>query len=228
MKAGKVKGDDITRWKYQRYIKDYLRCIQSVDDEVGRVLRWLDAQGLAENTIVVYSSDQGFYLGEHGWFDKRWMYEESLKTPLLVRWPGVVEAGSESEAMVSNIDFPETFLDIAGVDIPADMQGRSLLPILRGTTPKDWRTAFYYHYYEGPPMRAAHNVARHYGVRTQRYKLVHYYIDQEWELFDLEKDPYEMHSVYGVEEYAETQADLERQLADLRRDLRVPEKDPDL
>ena len=228
MKAQDLQGRELVRWKYQRYIKDYLRCIQSVDDQVGRVLRWLDAQGLADNTLVIYSSDQGFYLGEHGWFDKRWMYEESLKTPLLARWPGIVEPGSESDAIVSNLDFPETFLEVAGVDVPSDMQGRSLLPIFKGTTPRDWRTNFYYHYYEGLPTGGAHAVARHYGVATGRYKLIHYYIDKEWELFDLETDPYEMRSVYGHEDYAAVQADLERQLADLRRELKVPETDPDL
>ncbi len=228
MKKMDLHGRDLVRWKYQRYMKDYLRCVQAVDDEVGRVLRWLDAQGLADNTIVVYSSDQGFYLGEHGWFDKRWMYEESLKTPLLVRWPGVVKPGAESDAMVSNLDYPETFLDIAGVKAPADMQGRSLVPILKGTTPNDWRTNFYYHYYEGPPLQAAHNVARHDGVRTKRYKLIHYYIDEEWELFDLEKDPQEMHSVYGDPAYSGVEADLKRQLTELRQKYKVPDKDPDL
>ena len=228
LRAANLEGRDLVRWKYQRYIKDYLRSVQSVDDNIGRVLRWLDAEGLAENTVVIYSSDQGFYLGEHGWFDKRWMYEESLKTPLLVRWPGVVEAGTENADLVSNLDFAETFLDIAGAEIPADMQGRSLGPVLKGETPRDWRTNFYYHYYEGPPIEAPHNVARHYGVRTARYKLIHYYIDDEWELFDLERDPFEMHSVYGDPGYAEAEADLERQLAELRKQLKVPETDPDL
>lgn len=227
-KAADLQGRELVRWKYQRYIKDYLRVIAGVDENVGRMLRWLDANGLAENTVVIYSSDQGFYLGEHGWFDKRWMYEESLRTPLLARWPGVIAKGSESDELVSNIDFPETFLEIAGADIPSDMQGASLVPIFKGRTPKDWRTGFYYHYYEGPPMRAAHNVARHYGVRTKRYKLIRYYMDDEWELFDLEKDPMEMQSVYGAEGYKDIQAELERQLAELRRELQVPEKDPDL
>ncbi|MCB9384446.1 MAG: sulfatase [Bryobacterales bacterium] len=227
-KAANLQGRELVRWKYQRYIKDYLRSIQSVDDSVGRVLRWLDVTGLAENTVVIYSSDQGFYLGEHGWFDKRWMYEESLRTPLLARWPGVIEPGRENKDLVSNVDFAETFLDIAGVEAPKDMQGRSLVPIFRGNTPTDWRTSFYYHYYEGPPMQAAHNVARHYGVRTGRYKLIHYYIDGEWELFDLERDPHEMHSFYGDPKYAKVQADLKLELERLRKDLAVPEKDPDL
>ena len=227
-RAADPQGRELVRWKYQRYIKDYLRCIASVDENVGRVLRWLDATGLADNTIVIYSSDQGFYLGEHGWFDKRWMYEESLRTPLLARWPGVIEKGSRNAELVSNVDFPETFLEIAGAPIPDDMQGRSLVPLFRGHTPSDWRTSFYYHYYEGPPAQAAHNVARHYGVRTQRYKLIRYYMDDEWELFDLEADPMEMKSVYGDPAYAAIQADLKRELTQLRQDLKVPEKDPDL
>ena len=228
MKAANLQGRDLIRWKYQRYMKDYLRSIAAVDENVGRLLRHLDASGLAENTVVIYSSDQGFYLGEHGWFDKRWIYEESLRTPLLARWPGVIEPGSVNEDLVSNLDFAETFLDIAGVDVPADMQGRSLVPIFKGATPEDWRTSFYYQYFEGPPQRAAHNVARHYGVRTDRYVLAHYYIDDEWEMFDLEKDPYQMQSVYGDPEYAQIQAHLESEIKRLRAELKVPDKDPDL
>ena len=227
-KAANLQGRELVRWKYQRYIKDYLRSVQSVDDNVGRVLRWLDAQGLAENTVVIYNSDQGFYLGEHGWFDKRWMYEESLRTPLLARWPGVIQAGSENRDLVSNVDLTETFLELAGVGVPDDMQGRSLVPLFKGMTPSDWRTSFYYRYYEGPPMQAPHNVARHEGVRTDRYKLIHYYMDNEWELFDLEKDPREMHSFYGDPAYAEILAHLKLELERLRKELGVPEKDPDL
>jgi arylsulfatase A-like enzyme len=227
-KTANLQGRELVRWKYQRYIKDYLRSVQSVDDNVGRVLRWLDAQGLAENTVVIYNSDQGFYLGEHGWFDKRWMYEESLRTPLLARWPGVIEAGSENRDLVSNVDLTETFLELAGVDVPGDMQGRSLVPLFKGMTPSDWRTSFYYRYYEGPPMQAPHNVARHEGVRTDRYKLIHYYMDNEWELFDLEKDPREMHSFYGDPSYADIQAHLKLELERLRKELEVPETDPDL
>jgi len=221
-----LKGRDLVRWKYQRYIKDYLRTIASVDENVGRVLRWLDATGLAENTIVIYSSDQGFYLGEHGWFDKRWMYEQSLRTPLLISWPGVVRPGSESNALVSNLDFPETFLEAAGVAVPDDMQGRSLLPILKteGSAPHDWRTSFYYQYYEFP---GAHSVARHYGVRTARHKLVRYYETDEWELFDLNADPREMRSVYEDASYAKVRDELRTELARLRLELKVPEQDPD-
>ncbi|GIW78249.1 MAG: hypothetical protein KatS3mg105_0056 [Gemmatales bacterium] len=219
----KLTGDDLVRWKYQRYIKDYLRCIDAVDDNVGRVLKYLDDSGLAKNTVVMYSSDQGFYLGEHGWFDKRWMYEESLRTPFIVRWPNVVKAGSRNSAIVSNVDFAETFLDIAGVDIPDEMQGRSLVPLLKGTTPKDWRKSFYYHYYEYP---GAHSVRKHYGVRTDRYKLIYFYNLDEWELFDLQEDPNELNSVYGQPKYKKIEAQLKAELARLRKELKLPKEDP--
>ncbi|QDV33549.1 sulfatase family protein [Tautonia plasticadhaerens] len=215
-----LSGDELVRWKYQRYLKDYLRCIDSVDEGVGRILDYLDEAGLAENTIVVYSSDQGFYLGEHGWFDKRWMYEESLRTPLLVRWPGVVSPGSECSRLVSNLDFAETFLHAAGVDIPDGMQGRSLVPLLKGEEPEGWRESFYYHYYEYP---GAHSVHRHYGVRTDRYKLIHYYSLDEWELFDLARDPSELRSCFDDPQYASVRSELEAELARLREDLDVPE-----
>jgi arylsulfatase A-like enzyme len=215
-----LQGDDLVRWKYQRYIKDYLRCVASVDDNVGRMLDYLKESGLDKNTIVVYSSDQGWYLGEHGWFDKRWMYEESLSTPLMVRWPGVTKPGTVNHDMVSNVDFAETFLEAAGVTIPDDMQGRSLVPVLKGETPDDWRKSFYYHYYEYPGW---HMVQRHYGVRTDRYKLIHFYQIGEWEMYDLEKDPHEMHSVYGDPAYADIQAELHAELKRLREELKVGE-----
>lgn len=219
------QGDDLTRWRYQRYMHDYLACIKSVDESVGRLLKYLEDEGLADNTIVIYSSDQGFYLGEHGWFDKRWIFEESLRTPLLVRWPGVAKAGTVNKDIVSNVDFAETFLQAAGAAVPAEMQGHSLVPVLQGQTPADWRKSFYYHYYEHP---AVHQVARHYGVVTDRYKLVHFYEPEfnYWELFDLEKDPHELRSVYGNSEYLEVQKKLETELAKLRVDLKVPEQDP--
>ena len=220
-----LQGKDLVRWKYQRYLHDYFACISSVDDSVGRLLDYLKESGLDKNTIVVYTSDQGFYLGEHGWFDKRWIFEESLRTPLVVRWPGVVKPGSRTKAIVSNLDFAETFLEAAGLQSPAEMQGKSLLPLLKGSTPSNWRTAFYYHYYERP---GPHNVARHYGIVTDRYKLVHFYEPQMnyWELFDLRNDPREMKSVYGVADYQKTQRKLEVQLALLRRQLQVPDVDP--
>ncbi len=213
-KNSDLSGDDLTRWKYQRYMRDYLACISAVDKTVGKVLDYLEANGLAENTIVVYTSDQGFYLGEHGWFDKRWMYEESERTPLLIKWPGVVEPGSINNDLVSNLDFAETFIDVAGSEIPEEMQGASLVPILKGETPEDWRKGFYYHYYEHP---SEHNVMRHYGITTDRYKLIHFYYDiDEWELYDLQKDPHEMKNVYGDPAYAEVQENLHQQLDGLR------------
>ncbi|MDH5760514.1 MAG: sulfatase [Gemmatimonadota bacterium] len=221
--AAGLTGDDLTRWKYQRYIKDYLRAVAAVDRNLGRILDWLDAEGLAENTIVVYTSDQGFFLGEHGWFDKRWMYEESLRTPLVVRWPAGVAAGSVDTHLVQNLDLAETFLDAAGVSVPDVMQGRSLLPLLRGEDPGDWRDAIYYQYFEYPGW---HMVRRHYGVRTDRYKLIHYYEIGEWELFDLQEDPHEMHSVYGDPGYAEIQSSLYDRLMELRAAYDVPAEDP--
>jgi arylsulfatase A-like enzyme len=217
------QGENRTRWFYQLYLKDYLRCITSVDKSVGQLLDCLDNLGLADNTIVVYTSDQGFYLGEHGWFDKRFMYEESLRTPLVIRWPGVIEPGRVEKRIVSNVDFAETFLDAAGATIPDDMQGRSLLPLLRGETPGDWRTSFYYHYYEGPERD--HHVHKQEGVTTGRAKLIHYYTLGEWELFDLEQDPQELTNRYGRPEYAELQAKLSAELARLRDELDVPPLD---
>ena len=215
-----VQGRDLTRWKYQRYMKDYLRSIRSMDDAVGRLLGYLDESGLSENTLVVYSSDQGFLLGEKGWFDKRWMYEESLKMPLIVRWPGVAAPGSENEELVQNLDFAKTFLEVAGARAPAQIQGRSLAPLLRGEPPDDWRDAVYYHYYEFP---RPHHVHPHDGVRTERYKLIHYYTLGQWELFDLERDPGELESVYDDPDYAEVQERLKRRLKELRRQYDVPE-----
>ncbi|MGD9724627.1 MAG: sulfatase [Pirellulales bacterium] len=220
-----LTGRDLVRWRYQRYLHDYLGCIKAVDESVGRLLEYLDDEGLADNTIVVYASDQGFFLGEHGWFDKRWIFEESLRTPFLVRWPGVTSPGSVNEQLVSNVDFAETFLDAAGLEIPADMQGRSLVPLLKGQSPADWRTAFYYHYYEYP---VPHHVRPHYGIVTDRYKLVHFYgpdVDY-WELFDRQGDQHELTSVYGRPEHAAIQKELQGQLAQLRRELQVPDVDP--
>ncbi len=219
-----LEGDDLVRWKYQRYLKDYMRCIASIDDNVGRVLDYLEANGLDQNTVFFYSSDQSFYLGEHGWFDKRFIYEESLRTPLVAKWPGVIEPGSETELMVQNLDCAQTFLDIAGVPLPGDMQGRSLLPLLRGEQPEAWRNSIYYHYYEGEGR--VHNVYKHYGVRTDRYKLVHFYTLDEWEFYDLETDPHEMRSEYDNPAYAEQIAALHTELDRLREHYRVPEDPP--
>ena len=226
----KLEGDALVRWKYQRYMKDYLNTVQSVDDSVGELLDYLEKSGLADNTVVIYASDNGFYLGEHGWFDKRFMYEQSLKVPFLVRWPNVAKAGSVDERIVSNVDFAQTFLEMAGVEAPADMQGRSLVSLLKGENPEDWRKSFYYQYYEGPP--AEHSVAEHYGVTDGRYKLIHYHKLNQWELFDLVNDPDEMQSVYGQPDYAVHRQRLTDELKRLRSELEVtadapPELDED-
>ena len=224
-KKANLTGKELTSWRYQRYMHDYLGCVKAVDESVGRVLKYLEDEGLAENTIVMYSADQGFYLGEHGWFDKRWIFEESLRAPLLVRWPGVTKPGTITSQIVSNLDFAETFLDAAGVPIPAEMQGRSIRGVLAGQPPADWREAFYYHYYEYPQP---HHVRPHYGVITHRYKLVQFYGTGEdyAELFDLQKDPQELKSVFGQPDYAKAQDDLQKQLARLRTELQVPAQDP--
>ncbi|MFO0928036.1 MAG: sulfatase-like hydrolase/transferase [Gemmataceae bacterium] len=207
-------GKELVRWKYQRYMKDYLRCVAGVDDNLGRVIAYLKENGLDRDTVVIYSSDQGFFLGDRGWYDKRWMYEESLRMPLIVRWPGVVKPGSENRDLAQNLDFAETFLDMAGVPAPSDMQGRSLRPLLEGKTPADWRKAIYYHYYEYP---AEHMVQRHYGVRTATHKLIHYYLVGEWELFDLSTDPGERRSVYADPAYAGVVRELKAELQRLRK-----------
>ena len=209
-----LSGSALTEYKYQRYMEDYLACVAAVDKSVGAVLDYLKANGLDKNTIVVYSSDQGFYLGEHGWFDKRWMFEESLKTPLLIQWPGVIKPGTVNNDMVSNLDFAETFIDAAGADIPSQMQGQSFLPILEGREQDTPRTAHYYHYYEAP---SEHYVPRHYGITTDRYKLIHFYYNaandiDDWELFDLERDPNEMVDVYNDPEYASVRDSLHMEL----------------
>jgi arylsulfatase A-like enzyme len=214
-RESKLSGDDLIRFKYQRYLQDYLACIAAVDKSVGKVLDFLKAYGLDKNTIVIYASDQGFYLGEHGWFDKRWMFEESYRTPLLIDWPGITGPGSVNNDMVSNIDLAETFLDIAGVAVPPDMQGRSMVQVLKGQTPCDWRKEHYYHYYEYP---GSHMVKRHYGISTARYKLIHYYYDiDEWELFDLQTDPLEMKNVYNDPGYNAVKNDLHKRLAVLMK-----------
>ncbi len=215
-----MSDEERTRAFYQLYMKDYLACVDSVDDSVGKLLDYLDEAGLADNTIVVYTSDQGFYLGEHGWFDKRFMYEESLRTPLVVRWPGVTKPGGIEDRIVSNVDFAETFLDAAGADVPATMQGRSFVPLLKGEEPSDWRDSFYYHFYEG--VERVHHVYKHEGVTTGRAKLINFYPLDEWELYDLEKDPHEMVSVYDRPEYAEVQKQLHAELERLRKELDVP------
>lgn len=204
----------LMRWKYQRYMQDYLACIAAVDENVGRVLDYLDEKGLRENTIVVYTSDQGFYLGEHGWFDKRFIYDESFKTPLLIRWPEKIKPGSVTDEMVQNLDFAQTFLEAAGIEAPDDMQGESLMPLLEGNYEEWDRDAVYYHYYEYPGF---HMVKRHYGVVTKDYKLAHFYYDiDEWELYDRKNDPLELNNVYDDPAYEKVVIELKAKLQELR------------
>jgi arylsulfatase A-like enzyme len=209
-----MTDEEKMKWKYQRYMQDYLGTIKSVDENVGRLLDYLDGNNLMDNTIVVYTSDQGFYLGEHGWFDKRFVYDESFKTPLLVAWPGHVKAGSRSDDLVQNLDFAQTFLDAAGIKAPSDMQGESMIPLLTGKG--KWnRDAVYYHYYEYP---AEHMVNRHYAIVTKDYKLIHYYfVEDTWELIDRKKDPRELKNVYDDPAYTNVKKDLHRRLEELRK-----------
>ena len=217
---------ELANWQYQRYIKEYLRCVASIDDNVGRMLDYLDEEGIADDTLIIYTSDQGFFLGDHGWYDKRFMYEESLRMPFLVRYPREIQPGSSCDAMALNIDFAETWLDYAGLPIPDDMQGTSMRPLLNGETPEDWRDSMYYRYWM---HLSHHHVPAHYGIRTHRYKLIYYYgealgttgsIDEpkapEWELFDLEKDPNEMCSVYDDPAYADIVTELTAELYRLK------------
>ena len=207
------KGRELDDWKYQRFIRDYLKCIKSVDDGVGELLDYLDKNGLSKNTIVIYTSDQGFYLGEHGWFDKRFMYEESFRTPILMRYPKEIKPGTEINQLVQNLDFAPTFLDYAGLKIPDDMQGMSFRKLVKGEK-CDWRDAVYYEYFDYP---AEHMVKRHYGIRTDRYKLIHFYYDiDEWEMYDLAKDKNEMKNIYDDPMYADVQKDLLKKLNQLR------------
>jgi len=209
-----LENDDLYLWKYQRYMRDYLACIRSVDENVGRVLDYLEANGLVENTLVVYTSDQGFYMGEHGWFDKRFMYEQSFRTPLMMRLPKGYSRSGEVPELVQNIDYAPTFLDFAGVEIPEEIQGRSMKALLKNQNEVSWRDAVYYHYYEFPNE---HAVKRDYGVRTDRYKLIHFYNDIDvWELYDLDNDSEEMINVFGQEEYTEVQKLMEKRLTELQ------------
>ena len=224
----KPTGLDLAVWKYQAYMRDYLRCIKTVDDEVGRLLDYLEKNDLMDNTVIVYTSDQGFYMGEHGWFDKRFMYEESMRTPLIIRYPGKTKPHSECTALVQNIDYAPTYLDIAGVEKPEYMVGTSLVPLLDGTVPQDWREYLYYHYYDYP---AVHMVRRHDGVRDKQYKLIHFYGDKDEhraaincnELYDLKNDPNELHNLYNDPEYKEVQERLQHKLDEFRRDEKVDE-----
>lgn len=222
-KAADLTDKEKALWNYQRYMRIYLASIRCLDDNIGRMLDYLKESGLEENTIVIYCSDQGFYLGEHGWYDKRWVYEESLRTPMLVKWPDHIAAGQvNSKDIVSPLDFAATFCEIAGAETPDDLDGRSLVPIFHGTTPEDWRKDFYYQYYEYP---AVHMVRRHYAVVDGRYKLIHFYEPEldEWELIDLVADPLEQKNFYGQPKYKEVQDRLAKRLTELRQELEVPE-----
>ncbi|MDD7983952.1 sulfatase [Lentisphaera marina] len=219
----KLTGKDLIREKYQMYMRDYLACIAGVDENIGRLLQYLKDEDLEKNTLVMYSADQGFYLGEHGWFDKRFMYEESFRTPLLAKWPEVIKPGSINTDLVQNIDFAETFLDLAGAEIPRDMQGKSLLPLMKNERPDDWRDSLYYHYYEYP---GTHKVRRHEGVTTGRYKLIRFYgVDvpngEEWELYDLARDKHERANQYSNPEYSAIIANLKQELQELRQQYDV-------
>lgn len=210
-----LSGKELVRWKFQRYAKNYLRCVKGVDESLGRLRAALKELGLDENTVVIYSSDQGFYIGDHGWYDKRWMYEESLKMPFIVKWPGVTAPGSRNTHLIQNLDYAETFLELAGAPIPGDMQGLSLVPLLQGKSPAHWRRSIYYHYYEYPSY---HMVPRHYGIRTERHKLMHFYqFGDEWELYDLQTDPDELLNLYGQLEQAQLTARLKQQLVALQQ-----------
>ena len=211
-----LTGQALKQWKYQKYIKDYLRCIASVDDNVGRLLDYLDHSGLKDNTIVIYTSDQGFFLGDHDWFDKRFMYEESLRMPFMIRYPGKIKPRTVNNGMILNVDFAPTFLEYAGLPVPSEIQGRSFVPLLSGKHPKDWRTSMYYRYYHYP---GDHQVQQHYGVRTDRYKLIYFHRLNQWELFDLQKDPYELNNVYANPSYAGTVKKLKIELDRLRKEL---------
>ena len=211
-----LTGEPLARWKYQRYMQDYLATVQSVDDSVGRVLALLDKAGLSRNTIVVYTSDQGFFLGDHGLFDKRFMYQESIRMPFLVRWPSGIKPGTKSDALALNVDFAPTFLEVAGLSNSTDIQGRSLLGLLRGRTPSDWRTSMYYRYYHDP---GDHNTRAHYGVRTRTHKLIYFWKKDQWELFDLVNDPFELHNLHGQPGQETLTATLKKELARLKRDV---------
>lgn len=212
-----LTGDELFKWKYQRYMQDYLACVQGVDDNVGRLLDYLKETGLEDNTVVIYTSDNGFFLGDHGMYDKRFIYEESLRIPFLVRWPKSIKAGSANELIAANIDFAPTFLDLAGEPIPADMQGKSLVPVLKGEKPADWRTSLYYRYYHDP---GDHNTAAHLGVRTQTQKLIYFWKKDQWEFFDLQKDPNELHNLYNDEASQPAIAKLKEEITRLKKEYK--------
>ena len=217
-RSGKLQGDELVRWKYQQYMRDYLATAMSVDESIGRVMEYLEEIGELDNTVIVYTSDQGFFLGEHGWFDKRFMYEECLRMPFVIRYPKMIKAGSTSKAICMNVDFGPTFLDLAGIEVPSEMQGRSFRKVLekKGRIPAGWREAAYYHYYEYP---AEHSVKRHYGIRTSDCKLIHFYNDiDQWEMYDMKADPQEMRNVYDDPAYADKRTQMHRILEQVQQE----------
>ena len=217
-KAGKLSHKDVVRWKYRRYMRNYLSTVKAVDESVGRLLSYLDDKGLAKNTVVIYSSDQGFFLGEHGWYDKRWMFEESFRMPCILKWQGVIAAGSRPQELIQNIDYAPTFLQIAGLSVPKEVQGDSLLPLLKGQA-NEWRKSLYYSYYE----EGEHSVPKHFGVRTAQHKLMYFPGTGEWNLFDLKADPNEMRSVHAEKIYGPIMGELRVEFQRLRKKYDAPE-----
>ena len=223
--AGKLNGKDGVHYIYQRFIKDYVRTIAGLDEDIGRILAYLDETGLSSNTIVIYSSDQGFFTGEHGWAEKRWMYEESFKAPVIMRWPGTIKPGTRIDALTQNIDLAPTLLTVAGIPVPKEVQGLPLQPVLGGNIPAEWRKDVLYTYYDGgtPAARGEYNMPRHMGVRDDRYKLISFYDYKVWEFYDLQQDPHELNNVYDKPEYAKEVARLKERLAALKEQFQVPE-----
>jgi arylsulfatase A-like enzyme len=221
-KPSDLTEKELLNWKYQRYLQDYLGCILSVDENVGRILEYLDREDLAENTVVIYTSDQGFFLGEHGLFDKRYMYEESLRTPLVIRYPEMIKPGGTCRELVQNLDIAPTLLSLAGADIPEDMQGQSMLPLLESPEMSDWRDAIYYQFYE-----SGWGVPQHYGIRTKSRKLIHFLTERDsWELYDLDNDPHEMVNLHGDPSHESLVLELQTRLAELQDQYKVPAIDP--
>ena len=205
-------GDSLVRWKYNRFMNDYLKTVKSVDDNMGRLLKYLDDSGLAKNTMIIYTSDQGFFLGEHGWFDKRFMYEQSLSMPLVMRFPGKIKKNTKTEKLVQNLDLAPTIMKAAGLAVPQEMQGKSLDVFFKGKNPDDWKKEVYYHFYED---NAWHTVEKHFGIRTERYKLIYFYDLKEWEMYDLLNDPHEVNNLYGKEQYQTLSQNLKSELKKL-------------
>ena len=215
--SGEMSHQELVRWKYRRYMRNYLSTVRAVDESVGRLLKYRDDHDLSQNTLVIYSSDQGFYLGEHGWYDKRWMFEESFRMPFIAAWPGKIQPKSKPSQLIQNIDYAPTFLEVAGLKVPSEIQGRSLVPLMQGKS-VDWRSSLYYSYYE----LGEHAVPQHFGVRTARHKLIHFPISQEWNLFDLKLDPSEMRSVHDDPQYASTLSELKKEFQRLRNQYEAP------